>query len=361
MLRMSEHYPFPALAGFLEALFRAEGLSAEKARVVARGFLEADLLGYPTHGTTRVASNLRWLRTGVTEAYGDPEVLIDRPALASWDAHRLPGPWAMYRATSRAIRGASECGTFTLTLRRSQHVACLAAGLVPVVEAGLIGLAMASSPEESFVSAFGGSRRLFSNNPLAFTAPASGGPILFDISMAITAGGQVARAARQDRMLAEAAIRTTDGGTSADPAALAAGGAIMPLGGAGHGHKGHALTIMTEVLTQALGGHGRAATSGSSEENSVFLLVMDPEAFGERRDYEREVNHLVAMIESSPPDDPERPVRVPGRRAWRERARLLHEGMVTLDAGVVSDLAPFARDAGLVLPSPLDEEPGAGR
>jgi hypothetical protein len=27
----------------------------------------------------------------------------------------------------------------------------------------------------------------------------------------------------------------------------------------------------------------------------------------------------------------------------------------------VSDLAPFARDAGLVLPSPLDEEPGAGR
>jgi L-lactate dehydrogenase len=323
------------------------------AAVVARGFVEADLLGYPTHGLNRVAANLGWLRSGETRAAGVPEVLVDRPALANWDAHRLPGHWALHRAMARALSGARESGTFTLTLRRCQHVACVAAALVPVVAAEFIALVMVSSPEEAFVSPFGGSARLFSNNPLAFTAPAPDGPLLFDISMAITAGGQVARAVRHARPLPEAAIRMPDGTVTADPTALARGGAIMPLGGPTHGHKGHALTLMTEVLSQALAGFGRSRADGASEQNSVFLMVMDPAAFGDRADYDREMTHLTRMVERSRADDPTRPVRVPGRSTWQARSRQLAEG-VDLDDGVVESLVPFASDAGVDLPVPLD-------
>ena len=218
---------------------------------------------------------------------------------------------------------AADAGVYTLTLRRCQHIACLAAALVPLVERGFVGLLMASSPGEAYVSPFGGSHRLFSNNPLAFVAPTSTEPLLFDISMAITAGGRVARAAREGCALPEQALKTGDGDVSSDPSVMTSGGTVMPIGGIGHGHKGHALTLMTEVLTQALSGLGRSASPGASEENSVFLQVFDPQAFGPRADYLREVDHLVRAVTGSTPDDPDHPVRVPGQRAWRLRAEQL--------------------------------------
>lgn len=349
---MVERYEITGLQSFVEGLFRAGGLSAEMARVVSRGFLEADLLGFPSHGLSRVPVNLDWLREGRTETGGEPVVLSERPALANWDAHRLPGHWAMSLATAHAIARARETGVFTMTLRRCQHVACLAATLMPVVEARLMALMMASSPEEAFVSPFGGSRRLFSNNPLAFTAPSANGPILIDVSMAVTAGGQVARAARQGRRLAEKGIKTAAGHVTDDPAELARGGSVMPLGGLGHGHKGHALTVMTEIMSQALGGFGRARAGGESEENCIYLQVLDPQAFAPAADYDREVNHLAAIIEGSPPDDPQAPVRIPGRRAWRDRARQIESG-VELDPGTVAAMVPYA--AGLAVPEPIGE------
>jgi L-lactate dehydrogenase len=345
-------YEASALLDFVADLFQAEGLPRERAEIVARGFLEADLLGFHSHGLVRVPANLGWLKAGETDPTGDPQVLLSRPALANWDAHRLAGHWAMHRAVTHAVRQARITGVFTLTVRRAQHVACLAASLIPVIDARLVALMMVSSPEEAFVSPFGGSQRLFSNNPIAFTAPATAGPVLFDLSMAITAGGQVEQAARLGRLLPEASLKTAAGQLSADPADLSRGGSVQPIGGPGHGHKGHALTIMTELLSQALGGYGRARSSGSSEQNSVYLQVLDPAAFGPAADYQREADHLLAMIEASPADDVNRPVRVPGRRAWQERARQLADG-VELAPDILEGMMPFAEAIGLALPASL--------
>ena len=351
------------LLAFVRMLFRAEGVPDQAAAAMAEGFVEAELLGYRSHGVVKVATNLAWLRGGQTRKTGMPAQLVDRPAIASWDGRELPGHWVMRLALDHAMDRARHAGTFTMTIRRCQHVACLAATLMPAVAARMIVLMMVSSPDEAYVSPFGGSRRVFSNNPLAFTAPvqAAAGPaaepaavlrapILFDVSMAITAGSQAARAARLGRPLGEAAIKDSAGRPSADPAALAEGGSVMPIGGTGHGHKGHALTIMTEVLTQALAGHGRAGRREQSELNNVYLQVIDPGAFSATEDYDREMAHLCALVTGSQPDDPALPVRMPGQRAWQRRAGQMANG-VTLDAGVWEMLEPFAADCGLPMPA----------
>ncbi len=355
---MTDRVAHDALLELVVCLFEANGLSREMSEVVGRGFVDAELLGFRSHGVIKVPTNLKWLGSGDTRAAGEPEVLMERPAVANWDANGLPGHWAMHRALERAIPRARELGAFTMTLRRCQHVACLASTLMPAIEAKMIVLMMVSSPDEAFVSPFGGAERLFSNNPVALTAPgpgypeASPWPILFDVSMAITAGSQVARAARLGQRLAEPAIKSTAGEITDDPAALSQGGSVMPIGGVGHGHKGHALTIMTEVLSQTLGGYGRSSERPESELNSVYLQVLDPAAFGAAADYDREIRHLVNMVESSPADEPAKPVRMPGRNAWTNRARQLEAG-VELDPGVLAALAPFAAAAGLELPDLL--------
>ena len=85
----------------------------------------------------------------------------------------------------------------------------------------------------------------------------------------------------------------------------------------------------------------------------MFLLLLDPAGFAHPADYQREMSHLIALIEASPPDDPSRPVRVPGRRAWRERQARLNLG-VPLDPDVLPGLAAHAAACGLTPPSPVD-------
>lgn len=320
--------------------------------MVANGFVDAELMGFRSHGVVKVATNLAWLESGETRREGRPVVLVDRAAIGSWDADRLPGHWAVHLALEHAIERAREAGAFTMTVRRCQHVACLAATLLPAVRAGMVVLMTVSSPDEAYVSPFGGRGRLFSNNPVAFCAPQSlpgGWPILFDVSMAITAGSQVVRAARLGQKLPEPAIKRVSSGVSDDPADFLAGGSVMPIGGLTHGYKGQALTMMTELLTQALTGHGRSGRRPESELNNLYLQVMDPMAFTEPEAYVREAEHLVRLLETSVPDDPDRPVRVPGRRSWTLRESQIRTG-IRLDPGTLETLVPYAEGAGVPLP-----------
>lgn len=353
---MSQRFAVADLEHFAAALFNRAGLAPDRARAMARTFVEADLLGFTTHGMQRVASNLAWLRDGTTRLHGEPVVLSDRPAVFSWDADFLPGPWLVHRAVAEAADRARANGIAAVTVQRCTHVACLAAYLLPLVEQELVGIMVVSTPDERFISPFGAREAVFSNNPLAFCAPTSADPLLFDVSMAITAGGQIARAEQEGRRLPEACLKTAEGVATDDPGVMNAypPGTVMPIGGLGHGHKGYALTLLTEVLTQALGGHGRSAAAGEGEANSVFLEVLDPRAFAPWPDYLREVDHLLEACRSAAPDDPASPVRVPGERAWQGRQRALAEGLILYPAAFDAML-PWAEELGVDPPQPLDD------
>ncbi|MFW6093426.1 MAG: Ldh family oxidoreductase [Pseudomonadota bacterium] len=350
---MTERYAVDDLKAFAAALFERSGLAEDRARSMARVFVEADLLGFTTHGLQRVPINLEWLHAGYTRKRGEPEVLDERQAAFSWDAAFLPGPYVVERAAADAAARARESGIAAATIRRATHVAALAAYLVPVVEAELVGLLVVSTPDERFIAPFGAHEAVYSNNPLAFCAPTSGAPLLFDVSMAVTAGGRIARAEREGRRMPEPCLKDARGRPTDDPGVMGAGGTVMPIGGLGHGHKGFALTLMTEVLTQALSGHGRADAAGEGEANSVFIQVIDPRAFAHWESYLGEVDHLLQVTRRAAPDDPRRPVRVPGERAWEARSRAFEDG-VPLYPGVLGALVPWAEKLGVAPPRPLD-------
>lgn len=347
-------YAHGELIEFGAALLRRGGLAAERAEAVARTFVEADAMGFTTHGLKRLPINLDWLASGAMRAEGEPRVLRDRRAVFSWDAGFLPGPWVLGEAVQQAIGRVQDAGVVTATLQRCTHVACLGAYLLPLVERDLVGLIVVSTPDERFISPFGAREAVFSNNPIAFCAPTSGTPLLFDVSMAITAGGRIARAAAEGRRLPEACLKDADGRPTDDPAVMEAAppGTVMPIGGSGHGHKGYALTLMTEILTQALGGHGRSDAAGDGEANAIYLQVMDPGAFTDWRDYLREADYLLGACRRAAPDDPASPVRVPGEGALLRRREALISGVV-LYPGIMAALESRARAAGLAVPAPL--------
>ena len=320
---------------------------------MAEVFLEADLLGFTTHGMNRIPHNLTWLEQGLSRKEGEPEILAETSNLFNWDASFLPGPWVVTQAIRQCMKKVKTAGIVSATIRRSQHIASLGAYCPQIAEAGYVALITCSTPNEHTVCAHGGIEPVFSANPIAFVAPAPDYPILFDVSMCITAGGYVTRAKREGKPLPGKFLKDRAGNATDDPGVFFDDppGSIMPIGGESHGYKGYALTMMTEVLSMALGGYGRAndTASGDGEANSVYIQMINPAAFGDQQDYLRQAQAIKTMCENSNSRAGDEAVRVPGQRAWARRADQLANG-VELYPTIMQDLKPWAAKLNVNLP-----------
>ena len=98
------------LEGLVRDVLAAAGLEADKARVVARGLLEGDLMGAFTHGLALAPGYAEELENGEMTASGGPDVLRDFGAAALWDGRYLPGVWLTREAGLEASRRAAKYG-----------------------------------------------------------------------------------------------------------------------------------------------------------------------------------------------------------------------------------------------------------
>ena len=174
-------YPVEALERFASDLLNAAGLPADKAGAVASILIDGDLMGHTTHGLALLAPYLVELESGRMKREGEPRVVADAPAAVTWDGRRLPGPWLVLQAMALATERARRCGTGTVVIRRSHHIACLAAYLKRATDDGLVMLLTCSDPNGESVAPFGGLDAVFTPNPVAAGIPTGGVPVLMDI------------------------------------------------------------------------------------------------------------------------------------------------------------------------------------
>ena len=347
---MSQHHAASDLIALATVLLQAAGLDQPKASAVAEILTEGDLLGHTTHGLALLAPYLADLEKGGMEKSGDPRVIADFPAAVTWDGRRLPGPWLVLRALDLAIARARQNGTCTVVIRRSHHIACLAAYLKRVTDQGLMLLLTCSDPTVGSVAPHGGRRGIITPNPLAAAWPTNGDPVMLDVSMSITTNGLIKRRHAEKRPLDGEWVVDAEGRPTRDPSVMFSdpAGALLPIGGLDHGHKGYALGLLVEALTGGLAGHGRADPA-EGWTATVFLQVLDPALFGGTENFERETSHLAAVCRATPPRPGVERVRLPGEGGLKRRAAQLSEG-IELYPGILSALTPWAQRYGVALP-----------
>jgi L-lactate dehydrogenase len=348
---MTERYRAEDLVAFAERLLAGAGLPAEPATAVAAGLVEADLLGHTTHGLALLGPYLGALAAGTMERDGRPAVLTEAPAAAVWDGRRLPGVWTTGLAIEAATGMAASQGVGAVVVRRSHHIACLAAFLEKPARAGFAVIVLSSDPAVATVAPHGGITPVMTPNPLAVALPSSGGPILVDVSTSITTNGLVARRAREGGRLPGAWLVDAEGRASDDPMVASAGGALLPIGGLDHGHKGFALSLMVEALTQGLGGYGRAERP-TEWGAAVTVVAFAPALFAGLAPFLAEVDWLAAACRAATPRDPAVPVRMPGEAALARKATALVEG-VELHPEVMAQIAALAEKHGVTAPGAI--------
>lgn len=349
----SSTYSVASLIALATDLLVAAKLSHDKAEAVAQILVEGDLMGHNTHGLGLLGAYLGELESGGMTRDGEPEVVADAPAAVTWDGRRLPGPWLVVKAMELATERARRFGTGTVVIRRSHHIACLAAYLKRATDQGLLMLLTCSDANSASVAPFGGLDPVFTPNPISAGIPTTGTPVLIDISTSATTNGLTNRLHKEGGRLPAAWVIDGHGQPSNDPAVLfnEPKGTILPLGGMDSGHKGYGLSLLVEALTGGLAGHGRADPR-EGWGATVFLQVIDPRAFSGLDAFTRQTGSVAEQCHASRPARAGSPVRTPGEKGLA-LAQQQRQAGVRLYPSILPSLEPWARKLGVVMPAVL--------
>lgn len=351
-MTQNRRYKAEVLVEFATALLDKAGLEHDKSVAVADVLVEGDLLGHDTHGLHLLAPYLDEIDKGKMTKRGQPRVIADFPAALTWDGNRLPGPWLVLEAIKVATARAQTNGTCTVVIRRSHHIACLAAYLKRVTDQGLMVMLISSGPETGGVAPHGGMRDVYTPDPIAAAWPTTGDPVMIDVSMSITTHGLTGRLYKEKKKLRGKWVIDGYGNPSDDPAVLFTEpkGALLPIGGTDHGHKGYALALLVEALTHGLAGHGRADPVEGWAAN-VCLQIFDPRLFAGEQHFVRQTEWLADACRKTPPRPGFDRVRLPGESGLARRRKQLQLG-VELYPSIMPALMPWADKLGVEAPMP---------
>jgi L-2-hydroxycarboxylate dehydrogenase (NAD+) len=197
-----------------------------------------------------------------------------------------------------------------------------------IARAGLIGVHTVAA--HAMVAPPGGAGPALGTNPIAFGFPSHGDPLVIDLGTSAFMGTDLQFRERLGLPLPEGAAIDAQGRPTTD-AAAARRGALLPFGG----HKGFALALATHAL-------GVLCSGGADEERTGYLLIaFQPDLFVPLPDYRRTLAEEIAVIKATSRQDGVEEIRIPGERAYRERAQRLREGL-EIDRRIHDALAALA-------------------
>ena len=332
MRRESAHY----LQGVYEAIWRQVGASEDEARIFARCFARADVLGKDTQGIAAIPLVFPWVGSGAIR-FGVPITVVkEGPAFAVVDGERGPGQIVGTKAMEIAIRKAREATVGSVWVRNSNDFTMATNFSIMALEHDYVGVAMSNGVP--LVAPWGGRDQVFNTNPLSFVVPAGEEkPIIFDGSMSSVSHGHAILAARdrvrlpKDSMVDEAG-HVTDDSIPIIVDAYERGspqrGAIMPLG-----PKGFGWLIWVDVLAGIMSGMSAAKdiTVHPSTDNpwtgGFFLMAINVGNLLSIDEFKTNVDDFIRNIKSGRLAEGFSEIVLPGERAMREAERRLREGV----------------------------------
>src|ERR671924_1424537 len=295
----------------VSALERA-GANPRMAQATARHLVAAEEQGLASHGMSRVPFYCGMLKRGRADGAAQPAMVAERGAVCLIDNRDgLPyvsAQWAVEEAIQRARRN----GIGFAGIRNSAHVGVLGIHLLPVAEAGMVGLAFTNSP--AAIPAWGGEKPLFGTDPVAAVFPRKNQkPIVVDLALTTVVRGRIMMAMRKGERIPEGWALDRHGKPTTDPKEAIEHGSLFPIGGV----KGAMLALMFELICASLTGAaiGPEADSFFSDEGNrprigqAFIAIDPAQLSGSERFLERTETLVSAMLA-----DPE--VRLPGARRF---------------------------------------------
>lgn len=345
--------PEPALRSFVVSTFTAAGLDRDQAVALSDSLVEADLRGTHSHGVIRLPFLVQRLLDGGANREPRITTIRDATATALLDGDRALGAVAARRAMELAMQKAASHGIGMVGVRNSDFIGTCAHYAMLAPPRNMIGIAWTNGFPG--MAAWGGRTNAIGNNPIAFAAPsARHGDLVLDMALSVAAGGRIRVAAKNGERIPTDWLLDRDGNATDDPAALAAGGALLPLG-----YKGFGLAMFGEILCGALLGARMLGeipawfkATDQSVENGHVHIAIDIASFGDPDEVKRRIDALVDTLKASPRKPGADEILFPGERASRSAERHRRDG-IPVPKPVAADLRALATRLAIAIPETL--------
>src|SRR5438105_8112927 len=286
-----------------ERAMRGIGYEPAEARILADHVIDAALCGYEYSGLAKLLNVAEHPR--FKAGHRPMRALKDTNVSVLFDGGNQSGMLAMYHATREVIERAQAHGVALVGVNNIWMSGRSAYYVEMVARASLIGIHTVAAPP--MVAPLGGARASLGTNPIAFGFPMEGEPLVIDLGTSAFMGTDLKFRERLGIPLPEGVAIDEHGRPTTD-AGAARRGAILPFGG----HKGYALALAMHAL-------------GVSAE--YLFIAFKPDLFTPLEDYRRVLAAEIAAIKATPRPEGVDEIRIPGERAYRERARLSREGI----------------------------------
>ena len=333
-----------ALADFAARAFTSLRVPEADARAVAELMVEADLLGYDTHGLFRLRQYVNRLRDGGCNPAAKPHVLRESVATALIDGDNGLGQLAMAQGCDLAIAKARQAGIGWVGVRGGNHAGPAALYVRPQAKAGMIGICAAVG-SANHVAPYGGTDLLLGTNPIAFATPGGADPFVLDMATTVAAMGKIKTLAQKGEPMPEGWMVGRDGNPLTDPNRKDEG-FLLPIGGP----KGYGLAMVIGLLAGVLNGAAFGADVVDFTKDTEiptntgqFVAAIDIAAFGDLGDFTATANRVFAEMRASTPLPGYPAVRVPGDGREAARTQRVADG-IALHPALRDELDRIAQD-----------------
>jgi len=264
----------------IKNIFIKYKLSKDHATICAEALINAELVGAPSHGLSRLKMYCDRITKKVINPKAKVKVKKISQSITHVDGNNSIGFVAADTAIKTAISNAKKTGIGLVAVKNSGHYGLSGYYAEQAVKKGLMVMVFTNAPPA--VAPHGALKSLFGTNPICFGTPTgSKVPFILDTSISMINRGKIRVAAREGTKIPEGVALDKFGKPTTDPK-KALEGVQLPIAG----FRGSGLAWMVDILSGVLTGGNHAGrvkdpfTDFSGPQNIGHLFfVLKPNLF----------------------------------------------------------------------------------
>ena len=324
------------LRRILTNIFKKHNLSSSHSLICADALINAELVGAPTHGLSRLKMYCDRINKKVINP--KPKIKIKKisQSIAHIDANNSIGFVAGNIGIKQAIKNAKKTGIGLVGIKNSGHYGLSGYYAEKAVKKNLIAFCFTNAPPA--IAPHGARKSLFGTNPICFGTPTSSNlPFILDTSVSVINRGKIRVAARTGKKIPKGVALDKLGKPTTD-AKKALAGVQLPIAG----FRGSGLAWMVDILSGVFtcGNHaGRVKDpfddfSGPQNIGHLFI-VMKPNLFV--GNYNQRIKENIKRIKKLPKIKGVKEILYPGQSKSR-RYKTNFKKVINIPKNILEDL-----------------------
>mgnify|MGYP001300936402 FL=1 len=307
-------------------IFKKHGLSYSHAKICSDALINAELVGAPSHGLSRLKMYCNRIKKKLINPKPKIKIRNITQSISHIDANNSIGFVAADVGIKKAIINAKKTGFALVGIKNSGHYGLSGYYAEQAVNKNLIAMCFTNAPPA--IAPHGSLKSLFGTNPICFGTPTSSKvPFILDTSVSMINRGKIRIAAKTGQKIPKGVALDKFGNPTTD-AIKALMGVQLPIAG----FRGSGLAWMVDILSGVFtgGNHGGKVKdpfddfTGPQNIGHLFI-VMKPNLFV--KNYNKKIKENIKRIKRLPKIKGVKEILYPGQNKYVRYKKNLKKGI----------------------------------